>query len=150
MNPFRFPLARVVQWRRGQLDLEQAKLRRHADELAELERVRAELHAAAVRVEGQVRDWHTLAGRDLAALAGFRSYIQNQERTLADRRAECRKRFEAQQQITLEARRRCRLLDRLEEKSRAEWRRECDRELEQFAAESHLAALVRRRVEPSL
>ena len=146
MKPFRFPLAQVLQWRRGQLDVEQARLRQHAAELAELDRLRAELDAAAVRAEVQVRDWSTLAGRDLAALAGFRSYVQNEERTLAGRRAECQKQFEAQQQITLEAQRRCRLLERLEERRLAEWRRECDRELEQSAAEFHLAGIVRRRV----
>lgn len=145
MKTFRFPLAQVLQWRRGQLDLEEAKLRRHAAELAETDRLRAELEAAAVRAEVQVRDWRTLAGGDLAALAGFRSYVQNAERILAGRRAECRKKFEAQQQIMLEARRRCRLLERLEERRFAEWRREYDRELEQFAAEFHLAAIVRRR-----
>jgi hypothetical protein len=38
-----------------------------------------------------------------------------------------------------EARRRCRLLERLRERRRAEWKTENDRELEQVAAESYLA-----------
>lgn len=145
MTPFRFPLAQVLQWRRRQLELEEEKLKRHAADLAEMDRVRAELEAAAVRADVQVRDWPILAGRDLTALAGFRLHVQNEERMLAGRRAECRKKFEAQQTIMLEARRRCRLLERLEQRRLAEWRRECDRELEQLAAEFHLAAIVRRR-----
>jgi hypothetical protein len=146
MKAFQFRLAQVLRWRREQLDLEQARLRRCAAALAELDRTRAELEAAALRTEVQLRNWSALAGRDLAALAAFRSHVQNQEGILAARRLECRKQFEAQQQVTLEARRNCRLLERLEERRLAEWRRECDRELEQFAAESHLAGIVRQRV----
>lgn len=146
MKPFQFPLAKVLQWRRTQLELEQARLRRQAAELAGLDRMRAELEAAAVRSEVQVRQQTIVAGRDLAALGGFRLYVQSEQRILAKRRMESQRQLEAQQQVLLEARRRCRLLERLEERRSEEWRRELDRELEQFAAEAHLAGLVRRRV----
>jgi hypothetical protein len=45
----------------------------------------------------------------------------------------------------LEARRRYRLLERLQERQLHEWQLLSSRELEQLAAESHLAGLARRR-----
>jgi len=145
MTSFRFSLERVLHWRRVQLELAENELQRRVAALEELDRERADLEAAAIRTEVQVRKWSPLAGRDLAALAGFRAHVKNEERRLARRRAERQQQVAAQQQVLLEARRRCRLLERLRERRLAEWQRESDREIEQFAAESHLAALVRRR-----
>jgi hypothetical protein len=45
----------------------------------------------------------------------------------------------------LEARRRCRLLERLKEHRLTEWTAERDREVEEIAAESYLARWSRRR-----
>jgi hypothetical protein len=93
----------------------------------------------------QVRAWSPLAGRDLAALAGFRVHVRDQERKLAVRRAECLRHIAAQQSAMLEARRRYRLLERLQERQLHEWQLLSSREIEQLAAESHLAGLARRR-----
>jgi len=146
MHAFRFPLAKVLHWRRLQLELEENKLKRLTAALAQVDRTGAELGAAAVRVEMQVRSWSPLAGRDLTALAGFRMHVRDQERRLAARRAECVRQITAQQTAMLEARRRCRLLERLEERQLREWRLLSSREIEQLAAESHLAGLARRRL----
>ena len=145
MKAFRFPLEKVLHWRRVQLELEEDELQRRAASLAALDRARAELEAAAIRTEVMVREWHPVSGGDLAALAGFRLHIRDEEQTLARRRAERQRQFEAQQQVLLEARRRCRLLERLRERRLAEWRLENDRELDQFAAECFLAGLIRQR-----
>ncbi|MBZ5580140.1 MAG: hypothetical protein LAP40_26575 [Acidobacteriia bacterium] len=145
MTPFRFPLEKVLHWRRVQLELEENELQRQAAALAELDRQRAELEAAAIRTEVQVREWSPLAGGDLAALAGFRVHVQQEERKLGERRAERQKQLDGQQQKMLEARRRCRLLERLRERRLADWRMASDRELEQFAGECYLAGVVRQR-----
>lgn len=145
MKAFRFPLERVLDWRRVQLELEENRFRRRAAALAELDRTRAELEAAAIGAELQVRAWAPLSGRDLASLSGFRRHVQNEERTLAARRAESQRELEAQEAAMLEARRRCRLLERLRERQWTEWQTGADRELEQFATECHLAGIIRRR-----
>ena len=145
MKAFRFPLEKALEWRRKQLELEQTRFRQQAAALAELDRSRAELEATAIRAEVQVRAWNPLAGTDLAALAGFRGFVEKQERTLAARRAECEHSLEVRKSAMLEARRRCRLLEKLRERKWAEWRAEADREAEQFAAECHLAGMVRQR-----
>jgi len=144
MTPFRFRLERVLAWRRTQLELEDAKLKKLIAAVAELDRSRAELEATAIRSEGDVRQWSPLAGHDLAALASFRLHVRNRENDLSARRREALQRLEAQYRAMLEARRKCRLLERLEQRRLAEWQAGAERELEQLAAETYLAGLVRR------
>jgi hypothetical protein len=85
-----------------------------------------------------------VSGRDLSALAGYRRYVQAHGRKLETQRAEAQKQLEAQQNAMLEARRRCRLLERLKERRLSEWQFACDRELDQLASESFLALWGRR------
>jgi hypothetical protein len=139
MKPFRFALERVLGWRQSQLELEETRLRQQAAALAGLDRQRAELEALGVRAEVQVRNWSDVAGRDLAALGGFRLYVKARETELEARRAESRQKLAAQQAAAQEARRRFRLLERLKERRLAEWQREADKDLEAVAAEAYLA-----------
>ena len=139
MTNFRFPLKRVLDWRRAQLELEEARYKQQAAALAALDRARAEIEASGIRAEIQVRQWDNLAGRDLSALGAFRLRVKAREAEIARRRLDCARKLEEQQRIMLEARRRCRLLERLEERKAAEWRAARDRELEETASESYLA-----------
>jgi flagellar export protein FliJ len=139
MNAFRFRLKRVLDWRRTQLELEEARYKQQAASLAELDRARAEIEAAGIRAEFQVREWNPVAGSDLEALSAFRARVKSRESHLAAERVECAKRLAEQQKVMLEARRRCKLLERLEERKLTEWRAACDREIDELAAESFLA-----------
>ncbi|MGA2269356.1 MAG: hypothetical protein ABSH44_12875 [Bryobacteraceae bacterium] len=145
MIAFRFPLQKVLDWRRTQLEMEENKFKQLAAALANLDRARVGLEAAGVTAEIQVRDWSPLAGRDLAALGAFRLYVQRKRRELARRRAECQEKLAAQQIAMLEARRRCQLLERLRDRRFSEWELAWNRDLEQLAAESYLAQWSRRR-----
>ena len=144
MTEFRFRLEKVLQWRRKQLELEEAEYHQRVREAAELEAERSRMEASGIGAETQVRAWSPLTGIDLAALANYREYVAVQERQIAVRHAEARKRAEAQQKAMFEARRRCQLLERLKERRMAEWQAAAGKELEQLAAESHLARLSRR------
>ncbi len=143
MKRFSFRLDKALDWRRQQLELEESRYKRQAAALTDLDCTRAELEASAIRAEVQVRAWTPLAGRDLGALARFRDYVSHAERTLAARRADCERRLQEQEKVMLEARRRCRLLERLRERRWEQWRADCDRELEQFVAECFLAGIAR-------
>ena len=145
MKSFQFPLEKALAWQRLQLEVEESRFKRQSAALAEIDRTRAELEVTSIRAEVQVRAWTPLAGQDLAALARFRDYVDHQERTLAVRRAACQRQLEEQHKAMLEARRRCRLLERLRERRWAEWRADSDREQEQFAVECYLAGVARRR-----
>ncbi|HEY2016254.1 MAG TPA: hypothetical protein VGH38_22275 [Bryobacteraceae bacterium] len=139
MTSFRFPLQRVLEWRRTQLELEEIQYRRQVAALAELDRQRADLETAGKVAEAQVREWNPLAGGDLEALGGFRLHVKARQRDMVAPRAECLKQLERQQQRMLEARRRLRLLERLKERQLKEWRTVCNKELEELASESYMA-----------
>ena len=145
MTPFHFRLEKVLAWRRAQLEVEDAKLKRQLAAVADLDRARADLEATAIRFESEVRNWSPLAGQDLAALSSFHHHVQDRGQDLAARRREAAGLLESQKRAMLEARRRCRLLERLEQRQRGEWQAAADREWEQLAAESYLSGLVRQR-----
>src|ERR1700730_7124218 len=102
MTSFRFPLQKVLDWRRTQLELEEIRFKQQIAALADLDRARAELESKGIKAEIQVRDWRPLSGGDLAALSSFRLDVKQKEKEIAGRRAECQKTFEAQQGIMLE------------------------------------------------
>src|SRR5258708_40221601 len=111
MTSFRFPLQKVLDWRLTQLDLAEAQYKQQATALAELDRARAEIEAAGVNAEAQVRDWSPVQGRDLAALGSFRLRVKSQEKHIQARRQECERILAERQKAMLEARRHCRLLE---------------------------------------
>jgi hypothetical protein len=139
MNAFRFRLDRVLEWRRTQLELEENNFRRETAALAALDRVRAELEAAGVKAEVQVRQSRTITGRELAALGEFRLLVRSREADIARQRAERVKSLAAQRAVLLEAQRRCRLLERLKERRLEEWRLAGNKETEDLASETYLA-----------
>lgn len=144
MNAFRFPLQKALEWRRKQLELEEAHFKQQAAAVAALDRRRAETEAAGIRAEIEVRQWGNVAGRDLAALDRFRLRVKSDEARIAQERAEAARVLAERQQTMLEARRRTRLLDRLRERRLEEWESARNRELEDMAGESFLAGWNRR------
>ncbi|MBZ5583370.1 MAG: hypothetical protein LAQ30_14405 [Acidobacteriia bacterium] len=144
MQPFRFSLDRVLAWRRTQLGLEEARFRQEMAAMAGIDRLRAEAEAAGVKAEMNVRGWRTVTGAELAALGEFRRAIQARKAEIAARRVRQVQKIAAQEAALMEARRRCRLLERLKEKRAGEWRSASDRELEEVASESYLAQWTRR------
>jgi hypothetical protein len=139
MKSFRFPLEKVLEWRRTQLEMEEAEYRRRLAVVAELDRRRAEVEASRESAERQIRCWNPVAGGELDALGGFRLHVKRQEAELAATRSEGQKHAERQRTLMLEARRRVLLLERFEERRLQEWREARDRELEELASESYLA-----------
>jgi hypothetical protein len=145
MKSFQFPLQKALDWRRVQLELEESRYKQQVAALAALDRQRAEVEASGIRAEIQVREWNPVAAGDLSALGSFRQYVKHQESEIARRRVEASQKLAGQQKLMLEARRRCRLLERLKERRLAEWTAARDHELDEIAAESYLARWSRRR-----
>ena len=139
MKTFQFPLDKALQWRRLELELEEAHYKQQSAELADLDRRRAECEASGIRAEIQVREWNPVAANELTALGAYRLAVKTEEADLARRRVECARKLAEQEQQMFEARRRCRLLERLKDRRLAEWRSACDRETEEIAAESYIA-----------
>jgi len=145
MKSFQFPLERVLDWRRIQLELEEARYKQQVAAIAGLDRRRAEIEASGIRAEIQVREWSPIGAGDLTALGNFRLHVKSQESEIARQRFEAAKKLAEQQKLMLEARRRCRLLERLKERRLTEWTAQRDHELEEIAAESYLARWSRRK-----
>jgi flagellar export protein FliJ len=145
MTTFRFPLQKVLDWRRTQLELAEASFQQQIAALAAIDRAYAEMEASGIRAEWEVRRWDPLAGGDLAALGRFRLLVQSREKQISLQRVECQRELAVRKTAMLEARRRCRLLERLKERRLAEWTLARDRELEELASESYLSRWVRRR-----
>jgi flagellar biosynthesis chaperone FliJ len=139
MPTFRFPLEKVLEWRRTELEIAEIGFKRESAALAEIDRRRAECEASGIRAEVQVRAWSPVTGRDLEALGSFRLQVKAREAGIAAERAAQVKKLEAREAAMLEARRRARLLERLQERRAEEWRTAENRALETVAAETYLA-----------
>jgi flagellar export protein FliJ len=139
MMAFRFPLQRVVDWRRSELELTELKFQQLTAAVSAVDREIAELETAGIQTELLVRDWSPVSGRDLAALGSFRLHVRKKNAELAARRVECAKHLAAGRAALLEARRRFRLLDSLKQRRFEDWRLARDKELEELASESYLA-----------
>jgi flagellar export protein FliJ len=148
MKRFGFRLQKVLEWREKQLEFEDARFKQQAAGIASLDQARAGLESAGLKAEMQLRSSASVSGQDLSALAGFRQHVKMRGLEIAAKRAEAQKQLEAQRKIILEARRRCRLLDRLKERRLAEWQAACDRELDALASDSFLTRWAGRQPEP--
>jgi flagellar export protein FliJ len=139
MRAFEFPLRRVLEWRRTQFELEENKLRQLAATLEELRLAAVRLDLVKGRAEVAVRQSAVVEACDLWALAAYRQRLIAELKALALRRTACQREVDAQRQKVMEAQRQCRLLEKLEQRRRAEWSWAADREMENLAAESFLA-----------
>jgi hypothetical protein len=148
MQAFEFSLRRALDWRKTQLELEENKLRQLAAALEELALAAVRLDLAKGRAEQTVRECRAVEAGDLWALAAYRQRLMAERQALDARREAGARQVTAQRQVVLAAQRRCRLLEKLADRRRAEWQREADRELESLAAESYLAGWNRRAREP--
>ena len=128
MKAFRFPLARVLEWRRTEMELEENKLKQLHAAVRELDRQRDQWQRSRDQEEQAVVARATVEARDLHALDNWRLAVKLRCAEIARRRRECEAGIAAQQQKLLEARRRYRLLDKLQERRLTEWRYELARE----------------------
>jgi len=145
MRTFQFRLERVLDWRRLELESEEARFQRQAAVLAELDRARADVTEAARHAEAEVRAYSPLSGDHLGALAEFQAFVRRRETEIAAQRVEAVRKLDAQRAVMLEARRRFRLLERLRGRRWEEWRKAGDKELEELAGESYTAQWARNR-----
>lgn len=139
MKRFEFRLERVMEWRRTRLEIEITELGRLTGEAQAIDRRRQQVEAEREAAERSLVGSASVEAQQLAALDSFRTWAHHERDRLLRLRAECEERIAAQRQKVLEARRDCRLLERLREKRLSEWEAEFSRELENLAGELYLA-----------
>ncbi len=143
MKTFRFRLQRVLNWRRQQLELVEATIERIHAELRNLDASRRRLQKSLWESELQIREPRVLEGSELGALARYQRFVKARQATLLEERKQCEVRLAEQRQKLEEARRRVRLLEKLQQRRLAEWKAEAAKEMEGLAGELSLAAYVR-------
>jgi flagellar export protein FliJ len=139
VKKFVFPLGRVLDWRRAQLQREEIQLERLYAELraidASLLMLNQELHSA----ETGLRARAVVESEELGALHTFQKHAILERGRIAAARAGCRHRIATQMKILLEKRKEMKLLETLEEQRLEIWQQAKERETTQQAEESHQA-----------
>lgn len=143
MKRFRFPLQRVLEYRRQQEDLERGRLG-----LLAAERVRLERQAEGQGVESREVRAACAAAGVVPALMVRQAYevaaglLRARERSLAQAKQAEQRRLQ-QLGVVMETRRRVRALELLRHKRKLRHSRAVDQEMEAIAGELHLAKLRR-------
>jgi hypothetical protein len=143
MKKYSFPLTRVMAWRETQVQVEQAKLEHLHAELRNLEGRIAILHDDVQKSHRALVLSVAATGAELAALDAFRRAAALQCAHLDNAAAGCRQRIAAQMGLMIQRRREFRLLERLNDRRLTAWTADYHREIDQQAAELHLAARCR-------
>ena len=139
MKRFQFTLETVLRWRQDQLRTEELKLERlHLERGAHLKAL-AGIENSRRQEETAVLASPSVGGTDLVALDAYRTRARASIERVRKALADCAARIEAQQGVLIEARRRCRLLEKLRSRRMEQWRRAFEAELEREASELHLA-----------
>jgi hypothetical protein len=136
MPPFRFRLAKALEWYGEQCRLEEDRLR---EKIAALNHSRAELAQASearIHVERDLMQTAVLPAAELLALSRYRRRAIQDEQQLVEDRIRCERERDAQLVAVQAARRRVRLIEKIRERKLTEYTVEADRELEELAADA--------------
>jgi flagellar export protein FliJ len=151
MKAFEFRLQRVADYRQQQLDLEKNRLQNLAGQMQRLEDERESLERQRKDAERNVAGrGENLTGEDVMALASFHEYVTRRSKEIQRQKTELAAKIEKQRTVVVEAERRVKLLDRLKDRKLQEWKASSDRELDDLAADSHLARLAAQKTTSSL
>ncbi len=139
MRKFRFPLDKLLSYRRGRLSEQQATLDRLLAGKAALEARRAAIEREERLVMDALRRMMILGAENLLAVDGFRRFAALESARLVEEIRQFASRIEAQRAAVVEARREVEVLERFREKRLNAWRQEVDRETERQVAELVIA-----------
>jgi hypothetical protein len=120
------------------LEQEEAKLQRLFLEEQRIVLAIDQTHAEGVAAEQAIREQREMTSTDLRSLAAFRLHLEEERKTLTQRKAQQAALIKQQRQAVLEAERRFRLLVKLKDRRVSEWQYEAGRETETFAQEAFL------------
>ncbi len=139
MKAFHFRLDQVLKWRASQVDVEKGKLAAAAARIAHLRR--DVVLFEQLLAEEAARYLQGPTGSELNLWAAFHARTRKQIADLHEKEKTALVELNACRQSLLEADRRLRLLQNLNQTRHARWLLDWNRELEAFAAESFLSKL---------
>jgi hypothetical protein len=138
VKKFAFPLERVLEWRRTQARVEQAKLQQMLGELRQLEERASAIQQERGDSERAVIQSRSSLGLELAALQHFRTSSTAQSAVLAREGSAHRERIRVQREVAALKERDVRLLEKLREDRFEVWRRAQEHDIDQQAEEAFL------------
>jgi hypothetical protein len=148
MGPFRFRLAKVMDWYEKQSHLEAARLRMCAELVvrmhAEIDQHKKDVLAHQMELLAKPNP----EPHELAALGPFQRGARKQEHRLRQKLKKGEEATEKQREISQAAQQRLRLIEKLRERRSAEHQYLFDRELEEVASEAYLARYARELNDP--
>ena len=143
MAPFRFRLARVLDWYGKQSQIEEQRLRicveRSVQAKAEIECHRKDVLSRQMEL---IQSPRPEVG-ELTALEPYYRGANRHEAKLRENCGKCEQELDRQREIARLSQRRLRLVEKLRDRVLSEYQYESDRELEELASETHLAGLAR-------
>lgn len=138
MKAFRFPLERVVHWRRTQVELERAAIERLVQRRLELQSAVEALQLDRSAAETSIARATSIDSRDLQTLSAYQERTRRERGALMERQGQLEREISVQLAKTTEAQRRLKLLERLRAKRLREWTIAMEADEERFAAEAWL------------
>src|SRR2546422_1220826 len=139
MTRFHFPLAKVRDFRQRQLEMEEAKLEALHAERQALAAESAHLEKETEQTRLSLMVTGVAEAQELVASDLYLRHLSAGKKRLAARLEDWQARADKQQQAIVEARRRVRLLEKLQERKLREWQVGADREREDLASGLYLA-----------
>ncbi len=139
MKKFQFPLEKLRGIRQVRLELAQSQMMLLLGERTALEQRRLLLDRQEFGVRQDLRAKPVLVFEELAAMEGFRRWVEQEREQIRLASTRLNERIETQRQLLLDARRDVEALNRLREKKLAGWRQEVDKETESAVAELVIA-----------
>ncbi|MBS1825908.1 MAG: hypothetical protein JST93_11350 [Acidobacteria bacterium] len=143
MKRFQFHLQTALDWRKRQMETEQARL----DELllreGQLQQALEDTARDRARSEADLLRVKSLEAADLAALDGYLRALDHQKRRLHTAIAETQQAITRQRQLLMTAMRDYRLIEKLKQRRLGEWQQQFERELEAEATELFLSKRAR-------
>ena len=139
MKRFEFSLARVRDFRRRQLEVEEAKLETLRVERQQLEVESLRLKNEVDGTRNSLMVTGSVEAHELVAADNYLRCLATEGERQAVKLADWQQRTSKQRQAVMEAQRRVRLLETLEEKQLRLWKEEADRRQESLSAELYLA-----------
>jgi len=136
---FEFQLARVRDYRRQQLEVEEVKLQALLTERQALESEKLRLENEAAETRQSLMVTRSAESQELVFLDSYLRHLAAEKKRHANKVADWQARALKQREAVVGARRRVLLMEELEQRQFEEWKTALDREQENLASELYLA-----------
>jgi|SRR5580698_3792600 flagellar FliJ protein len=139
MKKFDFPLDRVMDFRRTQVRIEEAKLEVLYTGLRAIDAREVALIQQKAKSEKALKSADSVTGQDLQLFDSYGRAMREELKRMDKTRVECRKRIAAQLAVVVVKRREVKLLEHLKEQKLDKWEEEMSKEIDSQAEEAYLA-----------